>query len=327
MERRLLGRLFEVSRLTLGGGGIGQVWGETSREEAIATVVTAHEAGIDLFDLAPIYGDDGEAETVMGLSFGGTYPEGLRVTTKCMLGGTAPDQIEARLMRSLEESLRRMKREHVDIYILHGYVIPDGWQDCTRPAVLPHVAVEWSNYVDHVIPTFEKLKAGGAIGGWGITAASVQETNLGAIGIEPAPDVVQCVANLLDAYGGMRLANEAPDPRAVIRAAKGRSVGVMAIRPVAAGALTGAIDRELPPDSAERRDFDRAAGFRALATELGVNAAVLAHRYALSMPGVDTVVLGVKNREELRQCLDAVSVPELDPSVVRRVDAAVSRID
>ena len=38
MRYNTLGQLFEVSAYTLGGGGIGQVWGETSREEAVATV-------------------------------------------------------------------------------------------------------------------------------------------------------------------------------------------------------------------------------------------------------------------------------------------------
>ena len=48
-----LGQLFEVSAYTLGGGGIGQVWGETDREEAVATVREAYDAGITLFDMAP----------------------------------------------------------------------------------------------------------------------------------------------------------------------------------------------------------------------------------------------------------------------------------
>ncbi len=65
MRNYSLGKLFEVSALTLGGGGIGQVWGETSQDEAIATVCDAYCAGIRLFDMAPLYGD-GEAERVMG---------------------------------------------------------------------------------------------------------------------------------------------------------------------------------------------------------------------------------------------------------------------
>ena len=57
-----------VSALTLGGGGMGQVWGETTREEAVATARLAAEQGITHFDMAPMYGR-GEAETVIGEAF------------------------------------------------------------------------------------------------------------------------------------------------------------------------------------------------------------------------------------------------------------------
>jgi aryl-alcohol dehydrogenase-like predicted oxidoreductase len=58
-----------------------------------------------------------------------------------------------------------------------------------------------------------------------------------------------------------------------------------------------------------------------LARELGESAASLAHRYALSMPGVDTVVLGAKNRAELRDCLGAATKGPLPSEVTRQIDA------
>ena len=62
MELRKFGSLCDVSALTLGGGGIGQVWGPTSREEAIATVREAVDSGITFLDVAPSY-DNVEAES------------------------------------------------------------------------------------------------------------------------------------------------------------------------------------------------------------------------------------------------------------------------
>ena len=56
LESREFGSFGKVSSLTLGGGGIGQVWGSTTREEAIATVKLAVDEGINHFDLAPMYG-------------------------------------------------------------------------------------------------------------------------------------------------------------------------------------------------------------------------------------------------------------------------------
>ena len=65
MRQNSFGKLWPVSALTLGGGGIGMVWGETTFDECVATVHEAVAAGINLIDLAPSYGD-GRAERVVG---------------------------------------------------------------------------------------------------------------------------------------------------------------------------------------------------------------------------------------------------------------------
>jgi aryl-alcohol dehydrogenase-like predicted oxidoreductase len=65
MRQNSFGKLWPVSALTLGGGGIGMVWGETTFDECVATVRAAIAAGINLIDLAPSYGD-GKAEQVVG---------------------------------------------------------------------------------------------------------------------------------------------------------------------------------------------------------------------------------------------------------------------
>ena len=55
MRQRPFGKLGVASALTLGGGGLGRVWGQTTREECVATVREAVDSGIDLLDLAPSY--------------------------------------------------------------------------------------------------------------------------------------------------------------------------------------------------------------------------------------------------------------------------------
>jgi aryl-alcohol dehydrogenase-like predicted oxidoreductase len=78
-----LGPLDHVSRLTLGGGGLGQGWGASSEEEAVATVHDAVAAGINLIDTAPMYGS---CEAVIAGAFQGVLPPGVRITTKCQVG-------------------------------------------------------------------------------------------------------------------------------------------------------------------------------------------------------------------------------------------------
>lgn len=98
------GALPKVSTLTLGGGGLGMLWGKTTFEECVATVHDAVQAGITLLDLAPRYGD-GKAEEVVGAAYGGRLPAGVRVTSKRNLGNAAPAEVEGILRKSIEQSL------------------------------------------------------------------------------------------------------------------------------------------------------------------------------------------------------------------------------
>lgn len=322
MQTRTFGSLGPVSVLTLGGGGLGQVWGQTTRAEAIATARAAVDAGITLLDVAPMYGR-GEAEHVIGAAFSGRLPDAVRLGTKVMLGDPeAP--VEARIRASLERSLTTMQVERVDLLWLHSNIVPDGYVQPRHPEVAAKLATPWTRYCDEVRPAFDALIADGRIGAWGITGVGLPRTVLAAIADDPAPAAVQCVANLLDSTGAIYVHDEPFVPREIIAAASGRGCGVLGIRAVQAGALTDALDRDLPADDLDRRDFDRAAGFRALAAEVGESAAALAHRYALSMPGVDSVVLGVKNRAELAECVAAAERGPLDADLVTRIDASVT---
>src|SRR6202166_1930935 len=101
MNTHPFGRLQSVSVLTLGGGGLGQLWGPTTREECVATVKAAVDAGITLIDLALRYGD-GKAEQVVGEAFGGRLPSAIRVTSKCNLGNPPTERIERILRQSIE---------------------------------------------------------------------------------------------------------------------------------------------------------------------------------------------------------------------------------
>ena len=316
MEGRSFGRLGEISALTLGGGGIGQVWGPTSRDEAVATVREAVDAGITFLDVAPSYGN-GEAESVIGYAFDGRLPAGVRVSTKCRLGDPPADQVFSLLEQSLDESLARMKLDRVDLFFLHNQVVPDssGAQHQGTPRAL---------FTGHVIPAFERLVAGGRIGAWAITGIGVPDSVIEAVQADPAPAAIQVIANLMDSPGAMRQFDGPAKPREIIAAAQHREIGVMGIRAVQAGALTGGFDRELPDDHPDAADFRRAQPFRELATELEESPAALAHRYSLSMEGVSTVVLGVKNRTELRECVDAEARGRLDPSLVARIDSAMA---
>jgi aryl-alcohol dehydrogenase-like predicted oxidoreductase len=301
MRTAQLGGVGEVSRLAL-GGGIGQVWGPTTQEEAIATLHAALDAGITVLDTAPMYRN---AEAFIGEAFDGRLPAGVKVTTKHQLGTPPAEQVEARLTASLEASLAAMRLEHIDVFFLHSNIHADGFTYTHGDANKAAFSTSWTTYVDAAVPAFEKLKAQGRISAWGITGIGVPKAVIGALNHTPRPDVVQAITNLMDSAGALKRYAEPTRPRDVAAVAKQHGMGVMGIRAVQAGALTAAVDRDLSPNSPDRADYDRAEGFRALCIRWREDPAYVAHRYALSMPNIDTVVLGVKNRDELDMCLKA----------------------
>ncbi len=157
MQTRTLGSLGPVSALTLGGGGIGALWGVTTREEGIATLREAIDSGITVLDAAPGYN---VCEELIGEAFDGRLPTGVLLTTKCGIGNPEPGTVLATFRASLERSLAAMRVDHVDAFFLHGHIGP--------PPGAPHTATvgrdidtytPWQIYVDEVIPAFETLVA------------------------------------------------------------------------------------------------------------------------------------------------------------------------
>ena len=81
MQYNPLGRTgLNVSRIGFGGGGIGQVWGATTRDEAVRAVHRALDLGINYFDVAPAYGD-GKAEEALGIALEGRSEDCLLYTS------------------------------------------------------------------------------------------------------------------------------------------------------------------------------------------------------------------------------------------------------
>ena len=316
MKTQTLGRFGEVSRLTLGGGGIGQVWGPTSEDEAVATLRAAVEAGITLIDAAPGYKI---CEAMIGRAFEGRLPEGVRVTTKYGLGTVAPDAVYAALRGSLEKSLAAMRLERVGMMLLHSEIRPDDFEYPPGQPPKDERSTSLSLYREAVRPAFARLVSEGLIGDWGITGINHAAATIEALSDGPLPAAVQAIANLLDSPGEMNGTGLAPRPRDVIAAAQSAGVGVMGVRAVQAGALTDGLDRN--DSSPTSRDFARAEPYRALCRQWGEDPALIAHRYALGIAGVDTLVLGVKNRTELAQAVEAERQGPLEAAQVEAIEA------
>jgi len=316
-----------VSALSLGGGGIGGTWGPRTRDESVATVRAAVDAGITLIDVAPTYGN-GEAEIVIGKAFDGHLPVGVRVATKVALFARwspvrsmlleqpfSPDLLNATIERSLSASLARLRAPRIDAFFVHDPLIPDHQTTSAFGLAL-------SLYRDPVRPIMARLAEDGRIGAWGISATGDAPTVIAALRDDPAPALAQIEANVLRSGAPTGSSANAPGAAELVAAAVQRGVAVMCIRPSESGALTDGFDRAVDDEAAAA--FRRAEPFRRLAREVGLRPAELAHRYALTLPGVATVTLGVKNRDELHETLAAEAAGPLQGAMIDRIHDAMS---
>ena len=315
----------QVSALTLGGGGIGQVWGETTKEEAIQTVYTALDYGINHFDVAPMYGR-GEAERVVGESLHGKNTDDLFFTTKCQLGTLPDSEVYDKLNTSLTESLDNLGLEKVNLFLLHSQLIEDNFKLFKFDELRQKSTTTLSCFFNSAIPAFERLQREGKIDHWGIGGLGQEEAIIKAINHSQPPSAVQCVINPLNSAGAIGYVSEDFNPGSVLSACQKKNIPILAIRAVQAGALTSSMDR-LPHssgfDQRDFEDFNKAESFRELANEWNESPASLAHRYALSIKGVSSVILGVKNRKELLECIESEAKDVLSESEIKEVENCI----
>ena len=321
MQQRTLGKTgFQVSAITLGGGGIGMVWGSTTEDVCIETVKQAVASGINLLDLAPVYGR-GKSEEVVGQAWRDLSPKPL-IATKVFVAPKERTDLAGAVRRSLEGSLQRLGLGQVDIFQLHNQIEP---QEPTAPRRLTLREVVGSG---GVLEAMLKLKEEGLVKALGFTGIARHDVVRELIA-DGRFDTVQLVTNLLCSEGEMGASGDEPyrDHLEMVRLAQAANLGVFGIRPFAAGSLTEAIDRTLPADHPVVRDFDLARqhlGF--LTTETSSSLSMAAMRYALSLPGVSTVVTGAKNRAELAEAVAAADAGPLASSLMERIATLQERV-
>jgi aryl-alcohol dehydrogenase-like predicted oxidoreductase len=154
------GTSLQISRAALGTWAIGGwMWGGTDEAESVATIRGAIEHGINVIDTAPAYGF-GRSEEIVGKALAeGQLRSRVLIATKVGLewrqGSVFRNASRARILREVEDSLRRLRTDHIDIYQVH-------WPD-------PLVSLEET--ADAMRTLFEQ----GKIGAIGVSNFSVQQ--------------------------------------------------------------------------------------------------------------------------------------------------------
>ena len=309
MQYNVLGRTgLSVSRLGFGCGSIGGLLVRGDYPTMRQVVGRAIELGINYFDTAPQYGN-GQSEVNLGAVLRELGTDVL-VGTKVRLKAEEMSQIGAAVTRSVEGSLRRLGRETVDLIQLHnhiGFQRPPG-QDPDRVGL---------HDLDAVNRAFETLQQQGKVRFWGITGLGETGALHEAVATG-AFQTIQIPYNLLNPSAGTTVPGNFPfqDYGQLISHAAPQEMGVIAIRILAGGALSGTPKRHpvasqtvnpIASEPAYSDDVARAERYAFLVKDGVVsNLVEAAVRFAVSQPGISTALVGISSRDQLEQAVEYV---------------------
>jgi aryl-alcohol dehydrogenase-like predicted oxidoreductase len=320
VEERILGRTgLRVSALGFGCGSVGGIFVRGTADEQRRSFEEAVAGGITYFDSAPGYGD-GRSEENLGRVLSESHAP-VSIGTKVRLSTTDVADVAMAVRQSLEASLRRLHRDRVDLFQLHNRIALE--REESRDAL---------GVADVLGPVADAMRA-------------VQEAGLvrflGFTGLGNTPaihrvvasgvfDTVQVYFNALNPSAGWpgHNAPEQQDFAGLIDRAAHADRGVIVIRPLAAGALGGRDERHPvagdPGPSLDGVSYhanrERARAVESLAGELGLEGpGELALRFALSKPGVSTVLIGFSDHAQLSNALRWSERGPLNQDAVERI--------
>jgi aryl-alcohol dehydrogenase-like predicted oxidoreductase len=312
-----------VSQLGFGCGSVGGILVRGDYPAMVQTIGRAIDLGVSYFDTAAFYGL-GQSEVNLGAVLRELGADVL-VGSKARPAGDQIKQIGASIIQSVEQSLRRLGRDHIDLIQLHNRV---DWQRQPGHDVLG------VDDLDGVRAAFQTLQQQGKVRFFGL-AAPGEPGPLGHAVARRAFSSIQIPYNMLNPTAG------APAPpgfsfqdygRLIDQAAQ-QQMGVIAFRILAGGALGGDGRRHpvaapsVDPIASDRdyaADVLRAQRFTFL-VEQGIagSLAEAAIRFAISKTGVSTAILGISSLEQLEQAVAAVERGPLPAGAIADIEKTV----
>ena len=321
MEQRRLGRTgLSVSVLGYGCGAIGGLMVRGTEAEQDRAIGRAIDHGITYFDTATAYGD-GASERNLGRALR-KLGANVTVGTKVRIYDPQRGDIAGTIAASIEASLARLGRDSVDLFQLHNPITMEG--------APPGFTAE--QILNEAVPVLQRLQAAGKFRWYGIT------------GLGDAPDLrhvldlggfatAQMPYNLLNPSGVTPLpaGADAPDLGGVIRHAAQVDVGVIAIRILAGGALSGSEARS-PLGVAKVEPIASGADYAAdvvtarrflplIEAGHAADLVELALRFAIGPSEISTVLVGTSSLEELDHAVAAVKKGRLSAGALAMIES------
>jgi aryl-alcohol dehydrogenase-like predicted oxidoreductase len=304
MEYRQLGRSgLRVSTLalgtaTFGGRGALGMWGDTDVAGARRLIDRCVDAGVNLIDSADAY-SRGLAEEILGEALAGRHPD-ILVSTKARFPmGDGPNDAglsRHHLISSCEASLRRLRRDHIDLYLMHTW---DG-QTPLEETLSALDALVQSGKVRYIgcsnFSGWQLMKAAGVADRRGFEPFVAQQIYLSLQSRDAEHEVIPAALDL--------------------------GLGTLVWSPLAGGLLSGKYRRGVVPEGTARhlQDwheppvynedelYDTIEVLVGIASARDVPAAQVALAWLLARPGVTSLVIGARTDEQLVSNLGAVDV-------------------
>jgi aryl-alcohol dehydrogenase-like predicted oxidoreductase len=316
MEYRNLGASgLKVPVLSFGTGTFGgegplfSAWGNSGAEEARGLIDICLDAGVTLFDTADVY-SNGAAEEILGAAIKGRRDKILISTKTSLPTGNGPhDSGSSRLLGAVDASLRRLDTDYIDLLQLHAF-------DAGTP-------------IEEVLYTLDVIVRAGRVRYVGVSNFSgwqlMKSLSMAARPGWPRYVAHQVYYSLIGRDYEWELMPLGLD----------QGVGAMIWSPLGWGRLTGKIRRSRPlPEGSRLREtaqwgplvedeqlYRVVDALDAVAAETGKTILQIAIAWLLSRPTISSVIIGARNKAQLRDNLGAVGW-SMTPEQIKRLDEA-----
>jgi L-galactose dehydrogenase len=285
----------EVSVIGFGGSPLGNVFGEIDAAEGERSVHYAMDSGINFFDVSPFYGRT-LAEQRLGAALAGRRDKVI-LSTKCgRYDQNDFDFSAARVMKSAEESLQRLKTDYVDLFHAHDIDFSDREQ-----------------IVNETIPALLKLKEQGKARLVGVTGFPLKL--LADTAVRGGVDIVlsYCRYNLLV----RDLSTE------LVPVLERHNVGLLNASPLHMGILTEQGPPEWHPAPAEVKQAGRK--IVELCRTRGAAATDIALQFCVQHPYISSTFVGMTTKAQVDANLRALDT-KIDPELMAEIERLVAPV-
>lgn len=299
MIYRQLGKTgLSVSILGYGASPLGNEFGPADEQEGRRAIARAVDLGVNYFDVAPYYGRT-LAETRLGEALRGLRERVILATKAGRYDRDYPEGFDfssARIVSSIEESLRRLQTDWIDIYQLHD--------------------IEFANrrqIIEESLPAMYRLQEQGKVRFVGITSYALHLLHSIASQAEVDTILSYCRYNLLDTSLD----------RVLVPLAESKEIGLINASPLHMRVLT----QDKPPEwhPAPKRVLQAAHEAAQWCAQRGVDISDLAMQFALSYERVGTTLVGMSKVAHVERNVANVGIAP-DPQLLAEVQALLAPV-